>query len=387
MSKSFFLHEPKINNLEKKEVLNCLKSGWISPGGTNVTKFERELSKFTKSKIVLTNSGTSSLHLSLILSGVKKDDEVLVPTITFIASVNVILYLGASPIFFDTEDNNLNGDIKKILIFLKHETFKTQKGTFNKKTKKRIKALIFTHVFGNVSNLNILKKELKKRKIKLIEDAAEAVGSFNSKGSHAGTQGDYGILSFNTNKIITTSAGGAILLKSNKDYIRTKILISQGKINSVFFIHNEMGFNYGMTNINASIGLGQLKSLNKTVLKKEKIHKIYSKNFNNSDQISLVSFNKKTKSNFWLNSILIKNCNYKKLTKIVKELNKKGIQVRPLWYPCHKQGFLNKYQKYKIKNAEIFFKKLICLPSSFFLKENDINYISSIVKNVVQKKF
>jgi perosamine synthetase len=386
MNKSFFLHEPKINNLEKKEVLNCLNSGWISPGGANVESFEKKLSKYTRSKVVLTNSGTSSLHLSLILSKVKRNDEVLVPTITFIATVNAILYLGASPIFFDTENDGLNCDVKKILFFLQNETFKNKNGTFNIKTKKRIKALIFTHVFGDISDLNHLKKELKKRKIKLIEDAAEAVGSFNSRGLHAGTQGDYGVLSFNTNKIITTSAGGAILLKSNKDYKRTKILISQGKINNVFFVHNEMGFNYGMTNINASIGLGQLKNLNKIILKKQKIHKIYSKNFEDDNRIKLLKFDKKTKSNFWLNSIIIEDCNYKKLNKIINEINKKGIQVRPLWYPCHKQNFLKKYQKYKIKNAENVFKKLICLPSSYFLDENHINYISKIVKNVIKNK-
>ena len=147
MKKTFFLHEPKITNIEKKKVLNCLNSGWISPSGDYVRQFEKELTKFTKSRLVLTNSGTSSLHLSLILSGVKKNDEVLVPSITFIASVNVILYLGAFPVFFDTCKDCLNGDASKILLFLKNETYTSKKGTFNIKTKRRIRALIFTHVF------------------------------------------------------------------------------------------------------------------------------------------------------------------------------------------------------------------------------------------------
>ena len=268
MKKTIFLHEPKIRSFERNEVLKCLSSGWISPSGGNVKKFEKKLSKYTNSKLVLTNSGTSSLHLSLVLSNITNKDEVLVPTVTFIATVNVILYLGASPIFIDNNSSNLNCDVKKILEFLKNNTFSKNRSTFNKKTKKRIKALIYTHVFGNISDLSILKSELKKRNIKFIEDAAEAVGSFYKNNKHAGTQGDYGVLSFNTNKIITTSAGGALMLKSGNDYNRANKLIAQGKSNSQLFIHKELGYNYGMTNINASIGLGQLKDI-KNIIKKK----------------------------------------------------------------------------------------------------------------------
>ena len=164
MNKSFFLHEPKINNLEKKEVLNCLNSGWISPGGANVESFEKKLSKYTRSKVVLTNSGTSSLHLSLILSKVKRNDEVLVPTITFIATVNAILYLGASPIFFDTENDGLNCDVKKILFFLQNETFKNKNGTFNIKTKKKNKSFNFYSCIWRYLRFKSFKKRIKKKK-------------------------------------------------------------------------------------------------------------------------------------------------------------------------------------------------------------------------------
>lgn len=383
MNKLFFLHEPKINRHEKKNVLNSLNSGWISPSGKNVREFEKQLSNFTKSKLVLTNSGTSALHLSLILSDVKKDDEVLVPSVTFIASVNVILYLGAKPIFFDNAEKSLNGDIDKILTFIKEETFSTRIGTFNKRTKKRIKALIFTHVFGNISNLSFLRNKLKKKKIKLIEDAAEAVGSFLNDRTHAGTQGDYGVLSFNTNKIITTSSGGAILLKSIKDYNRAQLLISQGKSDNLFFIHKEMGFNYGMSNINAGIGLGQLKNLKKIISLKKKIHERYYKNFNYSDRITLLNFEKKTKPNFWLNSLFLKNYDYNKLKKIIKTLNSQGVHVRPLWFPCHQQSFLKKFQKYNLTNVNEYHKKILCLPSSFFLKMSEIDYISNLIKKII----
>jgi perosamine synthetase len=386
MNKLFFLHEPKIHYHEKKNVLKSLNSGWISPSGKNVGEFEKKLSKLVKSKLALTNSGTSALHLSLILSDVQKGDEVLVPSATFIASVNVILYLGAKPIFFDNSKNSLNGDIDKILTFIKKETFSTTRGTFNKKTKKRIKALIFTHVFGNVSNLSLLKKKLKKKKIKLIEDAAEAVGSFLNNKTHAGTQGDYGVLSFNTNKIITTSSGGAILLKSIKDYNRAKILISQGKSDNLFFIHKEVGYNYGMSNINAGIGIGQLKSLKKIISFKKKIHERYYKNFKDNEKISLLNFEKKTKPNFWLNALVVKEYTYSKLKKVIRTLNSQGIQVRPLWFPCHKQSFLKKFQRYNLINVNEYHKKILCLPSSFFLKMSEIDYISNMIKKILKKK-
>ena len=386
MKKTIFLHEPKIRSFERNEVLKCLSSGWISPSGGNVKKFEKKLSKYTNSKLVLTNSGTSSLHLSLVLSNITNKDEVLVPTVTFIATVNVILYLGASPIFIDNNSSNLNCDVKKILEFLKNNTNSKNRSTFNKKTKKRIKALIYTHVFGNISDLSILKSELKKRNIKFIEDAAEAVGSFYKNNKHAGTQGDYGVLSFNTNKIITTSAGGALMLKSDNDYNRANKLIAQGKSNSQLFIHKELGYNYGMTNINASIGLGQLKDIKNIIKKKKSIHKLYQGNFQNYKNIKLIKFNSDTKPNYWLNSLELTNCNYVTLKKIIKNLNNLGIQVRPLWYPCHKQNYLRKYEKYNIINADCSYKKILCIPSSYFLKKKHIKYISKSIKNVVKKE-
>ncbi len=381
-----FLHEPKLKLFERNEVSKCLSSGWISPSGKNVKKFEKKLEKYTKSRMVLTNSGTSSLHVSLILSNITNKDEVLVPTITFIATVNVILYLGASPVFIDNNPSDLNCDVKKILEFLKHNTYTQNRSTFNKKTKKKIKALIYTHVFGNISELSNLRNELKKRHIKLIEDAAEAVGSFYKNKKHAGTQGDYGILSFNTNKIITTSAGGALMLKSSYDYDRANKIIAQGKSNSQLFIHKELGYNYGMTNINASIGLGQLKNITNIIKKKKLIHELYQKNFQDHKNIKLIKFNIDTNPNYWLNSLELKNCDYTKLKKIVTNLNNLGIQVRPLWYPCHKQNYLKKYEKYNIVNAEYFYKRILCIPSSYFLKNKDIKFISKSIKYVVKKE-
>ena len=279
MNKKYSLHEPKLSKKELQNSAIALKSGWVSPAGRFVSEFENKISKFTKSKCILTNSGTSALHLSLILSNVKKDEEVLVPAISFIATINPVLYLGAIPIFLDCEQNSPNIDLKKLLNFLNNNTYTINKKTINKKTKRIIKAVMFTHVFGVPLDLNKIRKILKLKNIKLIEDAAEALGSYTEKKQHCGTQGDYGVLSFNANKIITTAGGGALLLKNKKDYNRAKIIIAQGKTDNVFFQHQEMGFNYGLSNINAGIGLGQLSVIKNRITKKKKNSHTLSKKF------------------------------------------------------------------------------------------------------------
>ena len=233
--KIFSLHEPKLDGDEIFNVNKCLKTGWLSPSGNFVKIFQTKLENFTKSYLVLTNSGTSALHLSLILSNVKKKTEVMVPTMSFIATINVVLYLGCHPIFFDCQKNNPNLDIFKVIQFLKKNTFRKNGNTYNKKTKKKISAIILTHVFGNVLEFNDLKIICRKYNIKIIEDAAEALGSKFNNESHAGTQADFGILSFNINKIITSSGGGAIFIKGKKDFLRAKLLIKQSKFNDIFF--------------------------------------------------------------------------------------------------------------------------------------------------------
>ena len=322
----------------------------------------------------------------MILSNVKKDEEVLVPAISLIATINPVLYLGAIPIFLDCEQNSPNIDLKKLLNFLNNNTYTNNKKTINKKTKRIIKAVMFTHVFGVPLDLNKIRKILKLKNIKLIEDAAEALGSYTGKKQHCGTQGDYGVLSFNANKIITTAGGGALLLKNKKDYNRAKIIIAQGKTDNVFFQHQEMGFNYGLSNINAGIGLGQLSVIKNRITKKKKIHTLYQKSFANEKNIKFMYHKDKSRTNYWLNSIILKKSNYKILTKIIKKINSQGIQVRPLWYPCHKQPFLKKYQSSSTYNADKIFKKIICLPSSHFLKPMDVKYISRKVINIINQE-
>lgn len=375
--KKYNLHFPEINKKAFNYVNNCLSSIWLSPSGNYVRLFEKELKNFTNSICVACNSGTSALHICLILAGVKDDNEVIVPTTTFIATINSVLYTKASPIFMDCDDK-LSIDLDKLEQFLKNKTYIKNKSCFNIKTRKKIKALIVTHVFGDICDFRKLKRICKKFFIKIIEDAAEAIGSFDNNNKHAGTLGDYGAFSFNFNKIITTGGGGAISVKNKLEEKKARFLINQNKTDSIYFKHKDIGYNYGMSNINAAIGYSQIKNLKKIIQKKLDIFKKYKLIFKKIKDIEILQpFSKK--SNYWINSAILKNKNYKTFKKIIKKMNYSGIEVRPLWYPCHLQPFLKKYQRYNIENAEKIYKQLICLPSSYFLNSKDIKNITQIL--------
>ncbi len=380
------LHEPQLNKLEIKNLQTCIKSGWISSSGKFLNEFEQKIKKFTQTKaITLTNSGTSALHIALKVLGIEKNDEVLVPTITFIATVNAITYNNASPVFLDVE-KDLNISVSKTLSFLKNETYKKNGFTYNKTSGKKIRALIIVHVFGNAVDLKKLLRACKERNIKIIEDAAESLGTRYKKnyldGKHTGTVGDIGCISFNGNKIISSGGGGAIISNSAALVKKAKYLSSQAKDNKAFFIHNEIGYNYTLSNIHAAIGCAQFNKLKSHILKKKKIHIIYEKLFKKFiAQTTLIKPNFFCNSNYWLNVINIKNLNKNKQKKIISNLQKKKIIVRPIWLPNHKQKQFKKYQKYQITNADLFVNTHLCLPSSPDLKQTDQEKIVKLIVN------
>ena len=286
------LHEPKFIGNEKRYLNECLKSGWISTSGTFINKFEEKIKNYTKSRhCVAMKSCTSSLHLALNLVGVKKDDEVITSTISFISPINAIKYNNANPIFMDV-DENLNIDEFKTIDFINNETFFKNGFTYNKYTKKRISAIIIIHVFGNAVKFDELFVLSKKRNIKIIEDAAESLGAFFKKGKfknkHTGTVGDIGCLSFNGNKIITSGGGGSIITNNRKYKEKALYLASQAKNDSINFIHNNIGYNYRISNLHASIGLGQFENINKILKLKKNIHKYYNINFKNYKLASVI---------------------------------------------------------------------------------------------------
>ena len=385
MKKFIGLHEPDFKGNEINYVSKCIRDSWVSTSGKYLTLFSNRIKKITNSKYALpVLNGTIGLHLSLIVSDVKKDDEVIVPTITFIASVNAIRYLNARPIFMDT-DQFLNIDEEKTIEFINNNTKKKGKYSINIKTKNKIKAIIIVHTFGNAAKFEKLYSLCKKKNIKIIEDAAESLGTVYKKNKfkkkHTGTIGDFGVISFNGNKIITSGNGGVLLTQNKKYFKKALYLAEQAKNDKVNFVHNEVGYNYKLSNISAALGFAQLERLNSKIKKKKQIKLFYKKKLNNINGLDLFETPNYSDNNNWLNLLKFDEKVFKRRTiRLIKKINNFNFQIRPVWYPNHLQKHFKKYETYKINYATKLIKSLICLPSSPFLKEKQINDIVDVIK-------
>ena len=379
MKKSnLMLHEPHFFGNEIKYLRDCINTKWVSTEGKYVLKFEKLIKNFTRAKYaVALNSGTQALDLSLKLLNIEQNDEVIVPTVTFIAPINCVLYQKAKPIFMDCDDD-LNIDIKKTIKFIKNETLFKNGFTINKKTKNKIKGIIIVHVFGNVVDAIKLKKLCNERNLKILEDSSESLGSFYENKIHTGLLGDIGCLSFNENKIITTGAGGMIIT-NNKEYAeKARYLSTQAKDNPFYFIHNEIGYNARLNNLSAAVGVGQIQNIKKIIKKKEIIHKEYKRQLLGFKNFKLISKRKKTKVNHWLNVLLFtkKICR----SRLIKDLKKNKIDIRPVWLPNHLQVKMKKFQKYEINKTNEIANSAICLPSGYSMSSSKIKKIVEILK-------
>lgn len=387
------LHEPLLNGNELKYVKDCIERGWISTVGKYVKIFENKIAKYTGAKYAIACiNGTSALQISLKIAGVKNGDEVIVPSLTFIAPVNAINYNNAQPIFMDN-DQYYTIDVNKTIEFINNQTRSITKNnnqghsviTINKKTGKRISALLVVHVFGNAVNLDKLANLCRKKNIKLIEDAAESIGTFyisgKFKNKHIGTIGEIGCLSFNGNKIITSGGGGMILTNNLKIAKQAKYLTTQAKDDPLYYIHNEIGYNFCITNIHAAIGIAQLESLKQYLKKKKIIHNRYLNKINKIPGLSISNVSYFAKSNYWLNILEINKEYYnKKLSKIIKYLRVNNIDVRPIWYPNHLQKKYKNCQKYKLDNVNKIYQYRLCLPSSVQLTVKQQDFICAKLK-------
>ena len=385
------LHEPSFTGNEWKYVKKCLDQGWVSSAGKYVNLFEEKIKKYTGAKYaVACLSGTAALQISLKLAGVRMDNEVIVPSLTFIAPVNAINYNNANPIFMDNDDY-YTIDVNKTIEFLNKKTRtilrKQLPITVNKKTGKHIVALIVVHLFGNAVKLDRLVNLCKKKNIALIEDAAESIGTFYTldkfKKKHTGTIGIIGCLSFNGNKIITTGGGGMILTNSRKIAKEAKYLTTQAKDDPIYSIHNEVGYNFRLPNILAALGLAQLEFLSKYIKKKKIIHERYKKKINKIKYLSISNTPYYASCNCWLNILEInKNLSKKRLSKIIKYFSKNNIEVRPLWHPNHLQKKYKNCQTYKLDKINNIYKNRLCLPSSPQLTRGQQNFICKKLKNI-----
>tara|TARA_X000000950_G_scaffold287114_1_gene398226 strand:- start:237 stop:1385 length:1149 start_codon:yes stop_codon:yes gene_type:complete len=376
-------YEPSIGKKELLYLKKCIKSKWLSSTGPLVKEFEKKIVKFTGAKYaVALSSGTAALHLSLKLLNPKVGDEVLMPSLTFIATANSVIYNRCSPVFLDIDDK-FNLDLNKLENFLVKKTYFKNGFTYNKKTKKKIIALINVAIWGSSANMYKLNKILASKNIYLIEDAAEALGSFIKRKKilkHIGTFGSSGCLSFNLNKIITTGGGGALLTNNKQFAIKAKYLSLQAKNNSVKWIHNDIGYNYGLSNLHAAIGLSQFTKINKFIKNKKLIHEKYQKEIEKYKKFEINKYPDFIKPNYWMNLLIIKKKSIDS-KRLMKHFKKKGIEVKHVWLPCHKQKMFKKYQTFKLKNVNKLHKYCLLMPSSSSLALSNITTILKILRS------
>jgi len=363
--KEHHLHEPLFCGNEIKYLKKTIKTNLVSSVGPFVKKFENQITKFTRSKYAISIvNGTEALHLSLVACGVQNNDEVLVPTITFVGTANAIVYSGAIPHFVDSEFETLGIDALKLEKYLEKIPIKKGKFYFNKKTKRKIKAIMPVHVFGNICQIEKILKIAKKYNLLVVEDAAEALGSFY-KNRHAGTFGLVGCFSFNGNKILTTGGGGAIITNNKLLAKKIKHLSTTAKINHRWeYIHDDIGYNFRMPNLNAALGSAQIENLNKFLISKRKLFLTYCKEFSKVNDVRLIKNPQSSKSNNWLITLFIKNSSIKKRNKVLSLGQKNQIFLRPVWKPLHTLKYLNKMPRMNLEGAIKIYKSCINLPSS-----------------------
>ena len=384
MNKYIALSVPSLNGNELQYVKDCIETEWVSSSGRYVEIFEQKIAEYTCSKYAIACvNGSAAIQVSLRLAGVRPGDEVIVPTLTFIASVNAVDCCNANPVFMDA-DNYYNIDSEKTIEFIKNKTVFKNGFTYNKKTNKKISAILPVHVWGNACWFDELMDLCEKRNIAVVEDACESLGTFYNegkyKGKHAGTIGKLGCLSFNGNKIITTGGGGMILTDDKTLEEKAKYLTTQAKDDPIRYVHDEIGYNFRLTNIQAALGVAQLEQLPDILKRKKEIHHFYQKDLESIDGLSISKAPDYADNNHWMNLLQIDSNVYGEDRKILmKRLGENSIQSRPVWKLNHEQKPYKDCQYYKIEKAKELVKNSLCLPSSSNLSKENLNKIVSIL--------
>ena len=373
------LSAPSLKGNEWKYVKECLETEWVSSAGTYVDTFEKNVADYLEARYaVACVNGTSALHISLLLAEVQPQDEVIVPTVTFIAPVNAVKYIGAEPLFMDCDDH-CTLDIEKTKEFLETQCVFRKGVTINKKTNRRIAAVIPVHIFGIPVNMDPLLELADRYNIKIIEDATESLGSLY-KGKKTGTFGLLGCLSFNGNKIITTGGGGMVITDHEALAKRARYLTTQAKEDGMEYIHNEIGLNYRMVNVLAAIGVAQLEEIDNYVALKRKNFNLYKKALSDTP-LTLLDEPAYAHSNKWFYAVLCRDTKEKNL--MLEHLKRKGVQARPLWFLNHLQKPYAHCQAYAIEKAPHIYDTLVNIPCSVSLTENEIMEVVKAMKEVL----
>jgi perosamine synthetase len=381
---------PNFEGNERKYVDDAVDQGWVSTGGAYITRLEKQTDDFLGAPAVSAcQSGTSALHLSLIDIGVAPGDMVIVPTLTFIAAVNPVKYCYADPIFMDCDDS-LCMDPVKLRKFLETECEKNSSGQpIYRKTGQTVKAIVVVHVFGNLADMEQICDIAAEYGLKVVEDATEALGSkYTSSrfaGRYAGTLGDYGAYSFNGNKIITTGGGGAVTAKDPEAVKHLRYLSTQAKDDPHYYIHNEIGYNYRMTNVQAALGVAQMEELPSFIERKQKGYALYEELLAGFENARLIPFREGTESNKWFYSLLIDRDKVKApIREIISELEARKIQTRAIWGLIHEQRPYAGSIVYEMEKAPYYSERVINLPCSTQITEKEIRYVAKTVKEVLK---
>ncbi|GEC77405.1 DegT/DnrJ/EryC1/StrS family aminotransferase [Flavobacterium aquatile] len=369
-----WLSSPHMGGTEQKFVNEAFATNWVAPLGPNVTGLEQDLEHYLKqdSNVAALSSGTAAIHLGLILLGVKAGDEVICQSMTFSASANPILYLGATPVFIDSETSTWNLCPVALEAAI---VDRIEKG-------KKPKAIIGVHLYGVPYQVDAVHAVAKKYDIPVLEDSAEALGS-SYKGQKCGTFGDFGVLSFNGNKIITTSGGGALVCKNAEDKAKAVFFATQSRDTAPHYQHSEIGYNYRMSNICAGIGRGQMEVLDQHVQKRREMQQFYTALFKEIEGVTVFTVpNDDYFANYWLSSIVVDSSltNGKTREDLRIYLESKNIESRPLWKPMHLQPIFEKYPYYGTYISEGLFNNGLCLPSGSNLTDEDRNRIQTEIQ-------
>lgn len=388
MDKFIPLSIPNFEGNEREYVDDAIDQGWVSTGGAYITKLEENMAEFLNvDNVAACQSGTSAIHMSLVEIGIEPGDVVIVPTLTFIAAVNPVRYQFASPVFMDCDDS-LCMDPIKLQTFCEEEC--DWDGNFLRYNQSVVKAIIAVHVFGNMADMEAIIPIARKYNMKVIEDATEALGTKYSdgiyKGKYAGTIGDFGCYSFNGNKIITTGGGGALTSTDTKAVDHLRFLSTQAKTDPYYYIHNEVGYNYRMTNVQAALGVAQLEELPGFIMRKNDNYELYKSEFEGFEYAKLMTFRSNTFSNKWFYSLII-NREYIKndMREIIASLDKKGIQVRPIWGLISNQLPYKEYESYKLEKASYYAERVLNIPCSTQIKNEEIKNVSFEIKQLLKE--
>ena len=359
------LHEPRFIGNEKKYLNDCIDSTFVSSTGKFVDEFEEKIAKYTGAKYaVATSNGTSALHIALLLANVAKNDEVITQPLTFVATCNAINYCGANPIFIDVDKETMGLSPLSLQAYLKKNAFIKNQQCINNNTGRVIKACVPMHTFGQPCRIDEIKEICDKYNISLIEDAAESLGSFY-KDKHTGTFGQMGVISFNGNKIITGGGGGCVITDDEILAKRAKHLTTTAKVSHKWeYIHDMIGYNYRMPNLNAALLVAQLENLESFLLNKRELAMMY-KDFFSDKACHFVEESLHSKSNYWLNTIILKDKEQRDL--FLKEANSKGVMIRPVWTLMNKLTMFKHSQCDGLTNVEWLEERVVNIPSSVVL--------------------